>query len=154
MQIYSDDYMINGDAHGQYNYGDLYDESLGPEIKPNLSFDLCRLSTSMLYDLFIETPVSRNNKILSKEGNWEKHITISDTYNILWKWIIDNSGRNLLINKDGEELYTGFDLYIKIAATATNAVPKKQITISPFSNFINKTKKQNNKNIKYQSLFI
>ena len=152
QSIYSDDYMINGDAHGQYNYGELYTDGL-PEVKPNRSFDLCRLSTSMLYDLFIETPISRNTKLLYKEGDWEKHITISDTYNLLWKWVVDSSGKNLLINKEGEELYTGFDLYIKIAATAINAIPKKQLNIAPFSNFINKSKKHN-KNIKYQSLFI
>ena len=149
-EYYSDDYLEDGDAYGQYNYGNMYNSDL-PEIKPNFSFDLCRLSTSIIDDLFIETPTVKNDKILYKEGSWEKKETISDIYNILWKWLIDKNGKNILINKDYIERFKGFDLYIKIASDCNKSIPKNQLHISPFNNFIIKNKKQISN---FQNLFI
>jgi hypothetical protein len=150
VDYYSDDYLEDGDAFGQYNYADMYNNEL-PEVKPNYSFDLCRLSTSIVDDLFIETPTNKNDKILYKEGSWEKNETISDIYNILWKWLIDKDGKNVLINKDYVERFSGFDLYIKIASDCNKSNPKDQLYISPFNNFIIKNKKPIHN---YQLLYI
>ena len=58
--ICSDSYHPKGDAATQYNFEPYFNEKK-PRLKPNKSFDLCRLACS-LYDFFVDD-VENENKI-------------------------------------------------------------------------------------------
>lgn len=95
----------NGDAEGQYSYPE--DNSLkNCKHKPNPSFDLCRLATTVI--------------------EFVKHDSV---YKLLNDWLIDKNGNNLMYEEDD------FDLYINIAHNVRNAIPKKQLTKSVFKKF-------------------
>jgi hypothetical protein len=138
-EFMSDDFMDGNEACGQYNYGPCYCED--EEIIPsNPSFDLCRLSVSMIDSLYVETPSVRgkkkSRKVMSEEEDgWIKYYTESDLYNCLWKWLIDDGGENVLRYEDGEDKYPGFDLYVYIASNVHGAVPKKQLEVAPFREY-------------------
>lgn len=132
----SDDYWPENEAGSQYNFGPLYDPK-EPRVNPNPSFDLCRLSVSIFEALFTEIPQDRpGGKILSSEIDRVQNETVSDLYNILWSWIIDDDGRNILWDADQSERYPGFDLYRVIAHKVKDAVPREQLEKAPFSGFI------------------
>ena len=107
----------SGDAEGQYDYpeNNSYDKC---KTKPNYSFDLARLSTTII-EYF-----EKNNCI----------------YKLLKSWLIDKYGNNLENHEDN------FNLYIKIAKNVKNAVPKKQITKAIFKEFIINNKNIDKKN--------
>ena len=108
---FSDVFDENGDAEGQYSYPE--DNSLnGCKIKPNMSFDLARLSSTII----------------------QHFLPSSKIYNLLKSWITDKSGY-CLINDDDD-----FDLYKHIAKNITNAVPKKQLKKNIFKFFIKQKK--------------
>lgn len=134
-EFISDDFFEENEAHGQYNYGACYDE--GQEvIKPNPSFDLCRLSVSMVADLYNDTPTVRGGKkkrkAIFREGSWVKYYTTSALYNMMWKWLVDVNGMNVFINKDGSDKYPGFDLYVHIARYIKGAIPIEQLKDDTF----------------------
>ena len=80
----SDDHWPNQDASDQYNFGPFYDPKL-PQVKPNMSFDLCRLSVGLLDGLFDETPPKgKGKKLMSKDGAWKVYETKSELFNLLW----------------------------------------------------------------------
>lgn len=111
----------NGDAEGQYDYptGNDLDDC---KIKPNMSFDLARLSTTII----------------------EHHKPNTPVFKLLKKWITDKNGY-CLINEEDD-----FDLYITIAKYVKNAVPKKQLTQPLFKGFLQKNKKLDKKLFVYK----
>ena len=133
----SDDHWPDQEAGDQYNFGPFFDHTL-PKNPPNPSFDLCRLSVSLIDGLFDEAPPKKKGKgvsIMSQEDSWKVYETNSPLYNLLWSWTINKDGATIYEDKDGEEKYEGFDLYIRIAHDVHNAVPKDQIHKPVFSQF-------------------
>jgi hypothetical protein len=55
---------------------------------------------------------------------------------LLWSWLIDDDGRNVLWNGDNSERYPGFDLYSVIAQKVKCAVPREQLDKEIFADFI------------------
>jgi hypothetical protein len=129
----SDDYKAGGDADGQYNFDNITRE--GKLIYPNPSFDLSRYSVSIIEALFPEMPTEiLDGKILSKE-DWEVHETESPLWNLLWSWLIDDDGKNILQNQDGSERFPDFDLYNHISQHVHCAKPQEQIFKDIFSSY-------------------
>jgi len=113
----SDQFHQDEEAGGQYNIAPFYNPKY-PEIKPNPSFDLVRLATSMFWDCFPNGPSDeyKGDPIYMMFMSW---LTLPDGSSILF--------RNL---KDGDdsERYRGFNLYKAIARYCRDtAVPRKQI---------------------------
>jgi hypothetical protein len=123
-----DAFFPGNDASTQYNCDPFYDPKEGPRVEPNPSFDLSRLSVALLEFLYPERPdAAKPIKIMSKEGNKLYSETVSRVYNMLWEWLIDDSGANILRLPSGKERYPDFDLYRAIAAEVHRAVPRHQI---------------------------
>lgn len=123
-----DAFFPGNDAATQYNCEPFYDPKEGPRVEPNPSFDLSRLSVSLLESLYSDRPeTSKPVKIMSKEGGKIYSETVSKVYNMLWEWLIDDSGHNILRLPSGKERYPDFDLYRAIAADVHKAVPRHQI---------------------------
>jgi len=132
----SDDYLPDNEAGSQYNFGPIYDPKK-PRSYPNPSFDLSRLSVSILEALFEEIPEDREGgAVLSEEIDRVQMETVSDLYNLIWGWLIDSEGRNILWDGDQNERYPGFDLYTVIAQKVKGAIPREQLEKMPFSGFI------------------
>lgn len=134
----SDDYARGGDASGMYNFpemGSMFREEK-PLVYPNPSFDLARLSVSILDALYPDQPEEKEGGLLlSKEGEWAVHETISPLYNLLWTWVIDDKGCNILRDEDGEERFPAFDLYSHGAAHMLMGKPQEQICKPIFDSF-------------------
>ena len=125
----SDDHWPDQEAGDQYNFGPFFDHSK-PKYPPNPSFDLSRLAISLIDGLFDDKPEKKKGKgvsIISQEDNWKVFETKSPLFNLLWSWTVNKDGATVYENKDGNEKYEGFDLYIRIAQDVYNAVPKDQI---------------------------
>lgn len=133
----SDDYDKGNDAGDMYNWNGMTNfDTNDPIVYPNPSFDLCRLSVSLLEALFPETPAEKlDGLVMSKEDDWEMHETESPLFNLLWSWLIDEKGKNVLREEDGEERYPAFDLYIHVAKHVFSAKPQDQIHRSQFADF-------------------
>lgn len=124
----SDAFYPGNDAATQYNCDPFYDSADGKKVEPNPSFDLCRLSVSLLDGLYPDRPAAASPiKIMNKEGTKVYTETVSKVYNMLWGWLLDDTSKNVLISPDGEERYPDFDLYRAIAEEVHHAVPSKQI---------------------------
>jgi hypothetical protein len=133
----SDDHWPDNDAGGQYNFGPFYSIEK-PKVVPNPSFDLCRFAVSLLEGLYDEPPAKRKGNsvpLLSQEGGWKMHETTSPLFNLLWTWTLDDDGRTVYQDKTGDEKYPGFDLYIVIAKSVHDAVPKDQLRKPVFEQF-------------------
>ena len=147
----SDDFKTGNDAEGQYAFKPLV-QKFEKEIRPNPSFDLCRLVVSMIDGIFKVKPAVRRGKgVLSKEPGLEVHETESDLYNLLWAMLIDDKGRNVFIKPNGSERFPGFDLYKHIAAHVHVAVPSQQIFHPAFKSY--KLSKKPKADVKVYSLF-
>jgi hypothetical protein len=124
----SDDFKAGNDADGQYSFKPLHPRPANV-VEPNPSFDLCRLAVSMFEALFPDAPEDKEGgAVLSSEPDLEVKETVSPLYNMLWSWLIDDEGRNVLIEPDGEERFPDFDLYKHIAEHVHTAVPALQFT--------------------------
>jgi hypothetical protein len=136
IDIISSDFKEGRDAYGQYNYGYIrdYDESA---VRPNPSFDLARLGCSLLRGLYPQNPPDKKGggTILSEEEDWVVRETSSELFNMIWKWLVDENGENILETKHGEEKFPGFDLYQHIAANCNGARPGDWITRPIFNMF-------------------
>ena len=133
----SDDHWPDQEAGEQYNFGPFFDHTK-PKNQPNPSFDLCRLAVSLIDGLFDEIPERKKGKgvsIISQEGTWKIYETKSPLFNLLWSWTINDNGETIYEDKDGNEKYDGFDLYIRIAHDVHNAVPKEQLHKPVFQQF-------------------
>ena len=133
----SDDFREGNDAATQYNFPPLIMESNEERVYPNPSFDLVRLAISYFESIFPESPNEiENGIILSNEPNRIVKETVSDLYNLLWSWLVDIDGNNILYDEDGDEKYPDFGLYVHIASSCKNAIPKEQIYKKPFIKFL------------------
>jgi hypothetical protein len=149
----SDDFCEGNDAATQYNFPPLILESDEERVYPNPSFDLTRLSISLLEPLFPTKPEEKSDGIiLSNEKGRIVKETKSELFNILWLWLIDKEGNNILYDEEDDERFPDFDLYTHISASCLNGVPKEQIYKKPFNRFIIDTKIP--KNVKIYSLFV
>ena len=103
---FSDVFRKEGDAEGQYSYP--YKNNLEKCLnKPNPSFDLARLATTIAHHFPDSSPI----------------------YQLLLSWMTDKQGNNLGEEKDS------FELYIKIARGVENAKPKEQMLHHLFNDF-------------------
>lgn len=131
----SDDFKPGNDADGQYSFSPLT-QKVGKEVRPNPSFDLCRLAVSLIDGVFPKVPETKvRGGILSKEPGLVVEETESALYNMVWSWMIDEEGRNIFINADGSERFPDFDLYKHIAAHVHGAVPSQQFSRPAFDAF-------------------
>ena len=117
--FFNDVYSKYGEAEGQYHYPipnvPLYEKDRYElDIIPNYSFDMCRLSTTML------------DEICDTE---------SELYQFLNDIVIDKNGNNIY-----EDMTDSFDLYIDIAKNAINGIPSKLLGKDIFK--IYRTKKK------------
>jgi hypothetical protein len=132
----SDDFWPDNEAGSKYNFGPLYDPG-SERIYPNPSFDLSRLSVSIIEALFKNIPDDKEDgRILSEEDGRTQNETVSDLYNVLWDWLVDEDGCNILWDEDQDERYPGFELYNVIAKKVKGAVPREQLDKAPFKAFV------------------
>jgi serine/threonine protein kinase len=130
--IITDSFDEGNDASGQYNCPPFYDEE-EPRIDPNPSFDLCRLAVSMFDALYHEQPgVKTPQKIMAEEPGRVSYETESELYNLLWRWLTDDKGKNILRTPNDNERFPDFDLYKYIAKHAKNCVPRIEAKNSYF----------------------
>jgi len=124
--ICSDSYHPKGDAATQYNFEPYFNEKK-PRLKPNKSFDLCRLACS-LYDFFVDD-VENENKIKNPVAK------------LIIKWTKDDKGRNILYKNNGEERYPDFKLYKMIVRTVHEHIPENELNNPLFSSYKSSKKK-------------
>jgi hypothetical protein len=118
-QIYcSDSFAPKGDAHSQYNTEPYFNEKR-PRIEPNPSFDLCRLGTS-IYDFIIQDEDDPRDEFQET----------------IYRWCLDDNGKNVMYRRDGEERYPGFKLYKMIARNVHGHTPQEQLKYPIFSKFL------------------
>ena len=133
--FYSDDFKVGNDAEGQYSFKPLIARPVN-EVGPNPSFDLCRLAVSLFDALFPKPPpLKEGGAIMSSEEGLEMKETACELYNILWTWMLDDDGKNVLVEPSGEERFPDFDLYSHIAECVHGAVPSRQFTHPVFDRF-------------------
>lgn len=131
----SDDYEVGGDAAGQYNFGPAAVPEK-PTIYPNPSFDLCRYSVSIIEALFpVQPPEKEGGSVLNTEGDWIIRETKSPLWNLLWSWLLDDKGHNVLNAQDGREKFPDFDLYQHIAEHVFTIKPHEQLRNPAFDIF-------------------
>jgi hypothetical protein len=115
----SDHFAINEEAGGQYNIEPFYIQKF-PVVKPNPSFDLVRLATSMFWDLFPKGP--------------DHQYETNRIFQFLISWL--KTGDKYVLFSDGNprhERYHGFNLYKAIARNCKDtALPRKEIEELPF----------------------
>jgi hypothetical protein len=127
-----DAYAPGGDAWGQYNCGQYFEQGK-PKVLPNKSFDLCRFAVSVLDTLWEEEPAAAEpRKVLTREPGHVQAETVSPLWNLLWLWLTDKEGKNVLRGPDGTDRYPEFDLYCAIARDVHNATPAQQLTLPLF----------------------
>lgn len=112
----SDHFSVNDEAGGQYNFPPYYNSKY-KEVKPNPSFDLVRLATSLFWDFFPEGP---------KHEEYKKN----PIFLLFMKWLTTEDGTSVLFGKEDpkHDRYHGFGLYKAIARYCKdNAVPRKEL---------------------------
>lgn len=114
--IYSDCFEEDGDAHTQYNFDPILNKSK-PIVKPNYSFDLCRLACS-IYDMIDDKTLSNDTAL-----------------GLILEWCIDDNGKHILYKKNGKERYMEFKLYKMIARIVHNHTPEKVLQKEYFNKF-------------------
>jgi hypothetical protein len=133
--FFSDDFKSGNDADGQYCFKPL-STKVSVEIPPNPSFDLSRLAVSLFDALFPEAPADKEGGVtLSSEEGLDVEETVSPLYNVLWSWMIDDDGCNVLVEPSGDERFPDFDLYKHIAANVHGAIPAHQFSKPAFDRF-------------------
>jgi hypothetical protein len=130
---FPDAYAHDAVAGGQYNCGPYFEQGQ-PKVTPNKSFDLCRLAVAILETIWDpeDIEIASPRRVLTKEPGHTQAETTSPLWNLLWLWLTDKHGRNVLRSPDGSERYPQFDLYCAIARDAQNAVPAQQLTLPLF----------------------
>jgi hypothetical protein len=115
-QFMSDHFSVDEEAGGQYNFEPFYTTKFQP-IKPNPSFDLARLATSMFWDIFPEGP------------NHEEYKS-NPVFDMFTRWTNSSEGGSVLFGKDipNHDRYHGFHLYKAIARFCKDAIPRKEIS--------------------------
>jgi len=129
---FPDAYAPSAVAGGQYNCGPYFEQGR-PKVLPNKSFDLCRLAVAMLETLWPEpVEIVQPQRVLTKEPGRITHETKSPLWNLMWMWLTDKHGKNMVRSPGGRERYPQFDLYCAIAKDVQNAIPAQQITLPLF----------------------
>ena len=116
----SDSFHKDGDASSQYNFKPYYNNKK-KVVKPNYSFDVCRLGCS-LYDYYIDEVNSSKNPSKIKK--------------IICDWCNDDSNKNILYKKNGDERYPDFKLYKMIARTVTKQNPLNILNNNYFNQYL------------------
>lgn len=119
----SDSFSSNGTAHTQYNFGPYYNPKK-PVIEPNYSFDLCRLACS-IFDFICDD--------INHIKTYRKDTPIHD---LIFSWLYDDNGRNMLYRSNGDDKYPGFKLYKMISKIVHGHLPEKQYGHPCFNQFI------------------
>ncbi len=119
--VCSDSFSQNGTAHTQYNFEPFYNKNK-QIVLPNKSFDLCRLSCSMID--FIIDDIKQIHKF--------REVPI---YDLIISWLYDDNGKNVLYKNNGEERYPDFKLYKMIARIVHNHIPDTQFTHPCFNKY-------------------
>jgi hypothetical protein len=118
----SDSFSLCGDANGQYNFEPYFNENK-PRLEPNYSFDLCRLGCS-IYDFIIDSDNDSDTDVFD------------DLQKTIYRWCLDDSSRNVLYKRNGEERYPNFKLYKMIARTVHKHTPENQLEFDIFKQFL------------------
>ena len=129
----SDSFSSNGTAHTQYNFGPYYNDKK-PVLEPNYSFDLCRLACS-IFDF-----------VCDDINNIEKYRKATPVYDLIFSWLYDDNGRNMLYKSNGEDKYPGFKLYKMISKIVHNHIPEKQFQHKVMNKFVVDKINKRNKN--------
>ena len=108
---FSDVFMKNEDAWGQYTYPNNSNTLKHCRVKPNMSFDLSRFATTII-DRFVFCD--------------EKY---DDVRNLVKLWMTDRYGNDL------SELEEDFDLYKIIARNVKSALPRSQLNKKIWNEF-------------------
>jgi len=109
----SDQFEQEEEAGGQYNTQPFYNPKY-PEVKPNASFDLARMASSIFLNCF--------------PGGKEGITDSTPLYKLFKRWLTLPDGSSILFRPDGiHERFRGFQLYKAIARYARDSVPRKQI---------------------------
>lgn len=114
----SDSFAPSGDASSQYNCEPYMNEDK-PRIDPNMSFDLCRLGCS-IYDFIIH------------DDNHKKYNELQKT---IVRWCSDDSDKNILYKKNGDDRYPNFKLYKMIARNVHKHTPDVQLEYNYFNQY-------------------
>ena len=109
----SDSFSRNGTAHTQYNYNPYYNEKK-PLVEPNMSFDLCRLACS-IFDF-----------VCDDINNIDEYRNIAPIYDLIFSWLYDDNGENVLYKQNGDDKYPGFKLYKMISRIVHKHIPEDQ----------------------------
>jgi len=112
----SDQFHVAEEAGGQYNCQPFYVDK-HTVIKPNSSFDLVRLATSMFWDLYPNGP---------KFDEYQEQ----PLFKLFIRWMTLDDGTSVLFFKNNPKIdrYIGFSLYKAIARYCKDtAVPRKEI---------------------------
>ena len=127
----SDSFAPGGDASTQYNCEPFLNRGK-PRLEPNMSFDLCRLGSSIFDFLMDEClPVSKMDELQKT----------------IHRWCSDDNGKNVLYKKNGEERYPNFKLYKMIARNVHKHTPEAQLDFPFFSQFLSEITDSININI-------
>jgi len=119
--ICSDSYQKHEDSYSQYNFGPCLQQNKSV-VEPNYSFDLCRLSCSMI-DEFID---SYDSNTLSK---------LTPFTQLLLHLCLDDQGYHILYKKNREERYPNFTLYKMIARTVHAHTPHNILQLECFEKY-------------------
>lgn len=131
----SDDFAKGGDAQGQYSFGE-FTVNGADTVYPNPSFDLSRYAVSVIEALFPCIPPSKEDGgILNQEDSWIVKESVSPLWNLLWSWLVDDAGKNIVRDEDGTERFPDFDLYEHIAKHISNAKPCEQVRKDIFKQY-------------------
>jgi hypothetical protein len=129
--FFSDSFSSGNDAATQYN-SEPYMNEKKSRVDPNYSFDLSRLGCS-IYDFIIDS-----------DDNPKKFDELQQT---IYRWCLDDNGKNILYKKNGDERYPNFKLYKMIARTVHKHTPQEQLEFPFFKQF-----DVSNKNINFENL--
>lgn len=112
----SDQFAASEEAGGQYNCAPFMTEK-HKVIKPNPSFDLARLATSLFWDLFPNGP---------KFDDYQDQ----PLFKLFIKWMTLEDNTSILFFKKNPKVdrYVGFSLYKAIARFCKDSIPRKEIS--------------------------
>ena len=119
-QFCSESFAHGGDAATQYNCEPYFNKNK-PRLEPNYSFDLCRLGCS-IFDFIIDEDEVYND--------------MDDLQKTIHRWCLDDSKKNILYKKNGEERYPNFKLYKMIARTVHHHTPQEQMEFPFFKQYM------------------
>jgi hypothetical protein len=111
----SDQFAPSEEAGGQYNCQPFMTDKF-KQIKPNPSFDLARLATSLFWDIYPNGP---------KYDEYQNQ----PLFKLFIKWMTleDNSSILFFKNNPKVDRYVGFSLYKAIARFCKSSIPRKEI---------------------------